>query len=81
MLLNHWQKKKKNYDKPNLLYNTTSCYGYSDDKKFDTFYFKPKYLCLSLFYADLEKFSEIKSGNLKKRREKVHDIISDLYSD
>ena len=51
-------------------------------KKLDTLYFKPKYLCvLLLFCADLEKFSEIKSGNLKKRREKVHDIISDLYSD
>ena len=50
-------------------------------KKLDTLYFKPKYLCVSLFCADLEKFSEIKSGNLKKRREKVHDIISNLYSD
>ena len=33
-----------------------------------------------LFRADLEKFNMIKPINLKKKKEKLHDIVSDLYN-
>ena len=63
---------KKNYIKQNLIYNTTSFFGYCDDKM--------KYLYLLSFRADLEKIS-IKPTNLGKKTEKVLDIVSNLYID
>ena len=52
----------KKYIKQNLIYNTTSFFGYCDDKI--------KYLYLLSFRADLEKFNSIKPRNLKKKKKK-----------
>ena len=52
--------RKKNCIKQNLIYNTTSFFGYCDDKT----------ICSNLlsFRADLEKFNMIKLINLKKKK-------------
>ena len=61
---------KKNYIKQNLIYNTASFFGYSDDKT--------KYSFLLSFCADLEKFNMIKPRNLKNKKEKCM-ILSVIY--
>ena len=53
---------KKNYIKQSLINNTTSFFGYCDDKT--------KYSYLLSFRADLEKFNMIKPRNLKNKKEK-----------
>ena len=53
---------KKNYIKQNLIYNTTSFFGYCDDKI--------KYLYLLSFRADLEKFNSLKPRNLEKKKKR-----------
>ena len=62
---------KKNYIKQNLIYNTASFFGSSDDKT--------KYSYLLSFCADLEKFNMIKPRNLKNKKEKCM-ILSVIYT-
>ena len=53
----------------NLIYNRLSFYSYGDDKKFNSFSYKSKYLCLLYFYDDLQKLIKmkpIKLGKIKK---------------
>ena len=72
---------KKYNNKSYLIYNRLSFHSYSDDKKFDSFSFKSKYLYLLNFY-DLEKLIKMKPTNLSKTKEKenVYNTVSELYN-
>ena len=72
---------KKYNNKSNLIYNRLSFHSYSDDKKFDSFSFKSKYLYLLNFY-DLEKLIKMKPTNLSKTKEKenLYNTVSELYN-
>ena len=74
-------KLKKYNNKSNLIYNRLSFHSYSDDKKFDSFSFKSKYLYLLNFY-DLEKLIKMKPTNLSKTKEKenLYNTVSELYN-
>ena len=77
------KKKKKNYNKSNLIYNRFRFYRfYSDDKKFDSLSFKSKYSYLSHFYADWQKLVKMKLTNLVKIKwkEKVYNTVIELYN-
>ena len=65
---------KKNYIKQNLINNTTSFFGYCDDKT--------KYSYLLSFRADLEKLNMIKPRNLKKKKKKcmLLSVISTMIN-
>ena len=61
------KKKKKNYNKSNLIYNRFRFYSfYSDDKKFDSLSFESKYSYLSHFYSDWQKLVKMKLTKLVK---------------
>ena len=66
---------KKYNNKSNLIYNRLSFHSYSDDKKFDSFSFKSKYLYLLNFY-DLEKLIKMKPTNLSKKKKKRKTCIT-----
>ena len=72
---------KKYNNKSYLIYNRLSFHSYSDDKKFDSFSFKSKYLYLLNFY-DLEKLIKMKPTNLSKTKEKenLYNTVSELYN-
>ena len=75
-------KKRKKYNKSNLIYNKLSFYSYSDNKKFGSLSFKSKYSNLLSFYDDLQKLIKMKPIKLDKikEKEKVYKTVSELYN-
>ena len=74
------KKEKKKYNKSNLIYNRLSFYSYSTDKKFDSLSFESKYSYLLNFYENLQKIIKMKPTKLGKIKEKVYNIVSELYN-